>query len=119
MRTKRINGSTAYEHIYNGGQLSQMTVGNDTLYFAYDANGIPASVTHNGTTYYYVTNMQGDVAAILDSSGTAVATYTYDAWGKPLSEEPVSGIGHLNPLRYCGYVFAPKTDTTIPRWADL
>ena len=107
MRTARTNGTTTYNYVYNGGQLSQMTVGGNTLNFTYDASGTPLSVVYNGTYYYYVTNLQGDVVAILNTSGTAVVTYTYDAWGKLLttSGTMASTLGAHNPLRYRGYVY--------------
>ena len=113
LRTKRTNGSTTYNYIYNGSSLSQMTVGSNTLYFAYDASGTPMSVTYNGTNYYYATNIQGDVTAILNSSGTAVVQYTYDAWGKILTTtgSMASTLGVHNPLRYRGYVY--DTETTL------
>ena len=111
MRTSRTNGSTTYGYIYNGGSLSQMTVDGNTLYFAYDASGAPMAVTYNGTTYYYATNLQGDVTAILNTSGSAVVTYTYDAWGNILSTggDLASTLGAHNPLRYRGYVYDPET----------
>ena len=101
MRTSRSNGTTTYKYVYNGGSLVQMTVGSNTLYFTSD------TVTLNGITYYYVKNLQGDIVAILNSSGTAVVQYTYDAWGKPLSitGSMASTLGTLNPLLYRGYVF--------------
>ena len=113
LRTKRTNGSTTYNYIYNGSSLSQMTVGSNTLYFAYDASGTPMSVTYNGTNYYYATNVQGDVTAILNTSGTAVVQYTYDAWGKILTTtgSMASTLGTHNPLRYRGYVY--DTETTL------
>ena len=43
------------------------------------------AVVYNGSTYYYLLNQQGDVVGILNSSGTRVVTYTYDAWGRLLS----------------------------------
>ena len=111
MRTQRTNGSTTYSYIYNGSSLSQMTVGNNTLYFAYDAVGMPMAVTYNGTTYYYVTNLQGDVIAILNSSGTPVVNYSYDAWGNPISTTGTMAttLGTLNPLRYRSYVYDQET----------
>jgi RHS repeat-associated protein len=111
LRTKRTNGTTTYSYVYNGSQLVQMTKGADTLYFTYDVNGTPLTVTYNGTTYYYVTNLQGDVVAILDSAGTAVATYSYEAWGGLLfiGGTMEGTLGELNPLRYRGYVFDNET----------
>ena len=111
MRTQRSNGTTAYSYVYNGSQLSQMTVGSNTLNFAYDASGMPMMVTYNGTNYYYITNLQGDVMGIVDSTGTIVVNYTYDAWGKPLSitGSLASTLGALNPLRYRGYVYDTET----------
>ena len=111
MRTKRTNGTTAYTYVYNGSQLAQMTVGNDTLSFTYDAAGIPLTVTHNGTVCYYSTNVQGDIVAILNSSGEAVVTYSYDAWGNPgtIGGSLADTLGFLNPLRYRGYVYDQET----------
>ena len=49
--------------------------------FTYDASGRPASVTYDGTVYFYTTNLQGDIVAILDSNGNTAVSYTYNAWG--------------------------------------
>jgi len=80
----------------------------NTLTFTYDASGAPLTVTWNGTKYYYTTNIQGDVVAILNADGTTAASYTYDAWGKCLNSY-TSGIGFLNPLRYRSYVYDEET----------
>ena len=101
-----------YSYTYdNGGTLSQMNVGSDTLTLTYDASGRPLALDYNGTTYYYVMNLQGDVTAILSSSGTAVVQYTYDAWGNPLAVTGTHAttLGTLNPLRYRGYVYDTET----------
>ncbi|MBE6948175.1 MAG: RHS repeat-associated core domain-containing protein [Ruminococcaceae bacterium] len=65
----------------------------------------------NGTNYYYLVNLQGDVMGIVDSTGNIVVSYTYDAWGKPLSTTGMmaSTLGSLNPLRYRGYVYDQET----------
>ena len=105
MRTSRTDGTTTYKYVYNGSSLVQMTVGSNTLYFTSD------TVTFNGVTYYYVKNLQGDVTAIVDGSGATVATYVYDAWGNLISDEPAENtIGHLNPIRYRGYVYDSESD---------
>ncbi len=98
-----------YQYVYNGSQLTQMIVDGNTLDFTYDASGTPLCVKYNGTTYYYVTNLQGDVVAILDGTGAAVVRYSYDAWGSNTSNRSGTGtlastLGRHNPLRYRGYV---------------
>ena len=100
-----------YSYVYNGSQLSQLTVDGTVMNFAYDASGTPLAVDYNGTTYYYATNLQGDVVAILNSSGVAVVEYTYNAWGNILSTSGTmaSTLGVHNPLRYRGYVYDPET----------
>ena len=111
LRTRRSCSTKTYTYVYNGSSLSQMTVAGFTLYFTYDASGTPMSVKYNDVTYYYATNLQGDVTAILDASGNAVVQYTYDAWGNILSTtgSKASNLGVHNPLRYRGYVYDVET----------
>ena len=111
MRTKRANGVATYAYTYNGSQLTHMTYGSTALHFYYDASGKPLSVVYNGTTYYYILSLQGDVVAILDSTGAAVVQYTYDAWGRLLSTSGsmATTLGAHNPLRYRGYVYDQET----------
>ena len=118
MRTKRESNSTTYEYVYSGSLLSSMKSHNSStgdrswFYFIYDAGGLPMAVEYKGTLYYYVTNLQGNVIAIINSSGNQVVGYRYDAWGNVLT---VSGsmsttLGKENPLRYRGYVFDRETN---------
>lgn len=66
-------------------------------------------MNYDGTEYYYVLNLQGDVVAILDSGGNTVVEYVYDAWGNFMT--PTGSLkdtlGFYNPLLYRGYVFDP------------
>ena len=111
MRTGRSNTGIVYTYTYNGSQLSRMTYGSSDMHFTYGADGSPLSVTYNGATYYYVVNLQGDVVAILNSSGVMVVEYTYDAWGRLLSTtgSMANTLGLHNPLRYRGYVYDRET----------
>ena len=103
--------SVTYVYTYNGGSLTQMTGDDQTLSFAYDGSGSPMAVTWNGTTYLYLTNIQGDVIAILDTDGNVVVQYTYDAWGNILTTTGTlaESLGVINPLTYREYVFDQET----------
>jgi len=69
------------------------------------------SVTYDGAEYFYLKNAQGDVTGLVNSSGTQVVAYTYDAWGNPLTTTGTMAdtLGKLNPLRYRGYVYDTET----------
>ena len=109
MRKSRNHSSGyGYEYIYDGSQLVQMNTGSGALCFTYDANGIPLTISQDGTVYYYVTNLQGDVTAIIDSQGTEVASYAYDAWGNCTVLDGMQ-ISMYNPLLYRGYVYDWET----------
>ena len=90
--------------------LITLVKGNDTLLFYYDSDGSATSFSFNGTMYFYVKNLQGDVIRFIDLAGTEVASYVYDAWGiiKDTKGDPT--VRELNPIRYRGYVYDTETD---------
>ena len=92
-----------------------MTGGSNTLHFFYDAQNKPAVVLFNGTAYAYLYNQQDDVIGLVDSNGTQMVSYSYDAWGKPISKTGTlaTTLGKLNPFRYRGYIFDEKLACTI------
>ena len=115
---------TQYEYVYTGGKLMQMVINSttttaegdisttsDILNFTYDATSLPLTLTYDNATYYYVTNVQGDVVAILDSNGQSMVTYSYSAWGActSISGDMSGDLGSINPLRYRGYVYDSET----------
>lgn len=58
-----------------------------------------------------MTNLQGDVTAILSQNGYVMVEYTYDAWGNLLTTTGslANSLGRYNPLRYRGYVYDYET----------
>ena len=72
--------------------------------FIYDNNGKPYAFYYDGTLYYYITNLQGDVIRIIDTAGATICTYTYDAWGRLLNSS-TNQIFKANPIRYRGYYY--------------
>ena len=140
LRTGKTSSSksTAY-YALNGKYVGEKTVINGTSYYIsyyYDENGAPMGVNVNGSAYFFVKNLQGDITAIMSYTGTVVAKYTYDAWGKLLSvrdgnNATVSNAAHianLNPFRYRGYIYDTETglyyvssryyDSEIGRWIN-
>ena len=98
---------------YNGDNQSTLF----TIEYLYGVNGITGFRIHQGNTttdYFYVKNIMGDVLGIVDSSGTLVAEYRYDAYGNPVMILDGNGndvsnnyahIANINPIRYRGYYY--------------
>ena len=88
------------------------------MHFFYEAQSRPAMVDFNGALYSYVHNLQGDIVGILDSAGSLVVEYKYDAWGKPTLVRTLTtayeALAELNPFRYRGYVFDEETGLYYP-----
>ena len=109
-KTATSTGVTKYT--LHGKNIVHMTQGSNELHFFYDAQNKPAVVVYNGTPYSYAKNLQGDIVAILDSNGTAVVQYKYDAWGKQIGKtgSMASTLGTVQPFRYRGYVYDEETE---------
>ncbi len=107
LRTSKTVNGTTYRYYYTGGKLMRMSWGANIVDFFYDASGLPYAMKYNGTAYYYITNLQGDVMRIVDASGTVMASYDYDPYGKVISA--TGTLAGVNPLRYRGYVYDQET----------
>ena len=119
--SKTVNGVTHY-YTYDGLKLIREEWGNNVLVFLYDAYGSPIGMQYRTTsyaedvwdTYYYEKNLQGDVIAIYNASGTKLVNYAYDPFGRIVSMTDGNGndvrnnashLGNINPLRYRGYYY--------------
>lgn len=111
MRTqKSVDGVKTNYYYDSSNNLFALTQGSDTLFFYYDNSGKVMSVSCNGTMYYYIKDLQGDITEIVDKDGKAVAEYAYDAWGNMLTENNGTlTVEKLNPFRYRGYVYDEET----------
>ena len=117
--SKTVNGTT-YNYTTLSGKVMRQQWDGKTLEFVYDDSSQPFAMIykHGSETelYYYLVNTQGDVSAILDSSGKLAASYDYDAWGNctvydssaKVLTDPTS-IANLNPLRYRSYYYDAET----------
>ena len=110
-----VDGSRILSEVRTDDQLYTVV---RTLYYIYDASGSVIGMEYNGAKYWYDKNLQGDIVGIRNSTGTLVAQYVYDAWGKILQVtdkdgNDVSGnsdhIANINPFRYRGYYYDVET----------
>ena len=111
LRVQKMVNGVVTKYTLHGKDIKHMSRGSDELHFFYDAQNKPAVVVYNGTPYSYVKNLQGDIVAILNSAGTAVVNYVYDAWGRPISKtgSMADTLGSVQPFRYRGYVYDEET----------
>lgn len=109
LRTSKTIRNVKFNYYWNDGKLAAQTNGDNNIwYFRYDGD-TPISFEFNGKEYYYVTNLMGDIIALLDTSGNCVAEYSYDAWGNCTIVSDTNGIAGVNPLRYKGYYYDSDT----------
>ena len=126
--SKTVNG---VEHLYylNGSQITAETWTSGgveyMLMYVYDETGSPIAIKYRTSSYaqntfdvfFFEKNLQGDIVAIYNSSGTKIGSYTYDAWGNftvtinsSVSLERLV-VSTYNPFRYRGYYY--DTDTSL------
>jgi RHS repeat-associated protein len=114
--SKTVNGVTTTYYV-NGGQIVAESNNSRTIVYIYNASGAPIGMMYRTPSYaantwdtfWYEKNLQGDIIAIYNASGTKVATYTYtDAWGNftvSYSNGGASTGAQYNPFRYRGYYY--------------
>lgn len=120
LRVEKKIGDVAHHYYYHGSQLIADEWNKNILLFLYDENGSPIGMRlHKAadgedvwSEYWYETNLQGDIIAVYNSSGTVLVTYTYDAWGRSTMTYRNGGRSTgvvYNPLRYRGYYYDSDT----------
>lgn len=102
-----IMGSTdTVAYIYDGSQIVGEIV-NGTVSATY-LRGIGLIASKSGGTFtYYLLDGYNDVIQLVNSAGTVIKNYSYDAWGNEVN--PSSS--DTNPFRYKSYYFEEATGT--------
>lgn len=111
IRTEKTFNGVTTKYTLEGDKVIYETNGIDKIHYTYSRNGSLISMNFNGTEYYYIKNVQGDIIGLYDGNGSEVVTYSYDTWGKLVS---VTGtlkdtLGAKNPYRYKGYRYDTET----------
>lgn len=100
--SKTVNGITTTYHL-DGTKIVAETTQNNTIWYIYDENDTIIGFEHEGQSYYFEKNAQGDVVKIYDENGNVVSEYIYDAWGNIVVVHGDESIAKINPFRYRGY----------------
>ena len=93
----------SYKYIYDGFKLIAIYNNNDlVMTFTWQPESlgmdVPVSMTYGGATYYYVTDGNKNVTALLDASGNRVAEYVYGPFGQTVSA--TGSMAQINPFRF-------------------
>ncbi len=113
LRTKKTANGNVTSYTLNGSRIIWEQTKNSTgsvtrtINYYYDASGA-IGFNLNGTDYYYVKNIFGDVVDLYNGN-TRVAAYYYSSFGECTVINDTDGIGAINPIRYRGYYFDGET----------
>ena len=111
------------EHVYHlsGKQIETEEWDIYLLVYLYDAEGSPIGMQYRTSamtegsffTFWFEKNLQGDIVAVYNASGTKCLTYTYDAWGNvtatSVNTSGTNNFATYNPFRYRGYYYDTET----------
>jgi YD repeat-containing protein len=121
IRTEKTVNGIATKYYLEGNNVIYEKTGTDTTYYNYDDSGNIIGLNRNGTQYYYIKNLQGDIIGILDDNLQQIVYYTYDSWGSIISIKDNQGneitdptnIGLINSYRYRSYRYDQETRTIL------
>ncbi len=111
IRTSKTVNGVKHAYTLDGAKILREVWGGNVLMPLYDNEDSVCGIAYNGTPYYFIKNLQGDIIAITDSTGAVKARYSYDAWGVCKVKSDASGcdIAKINPFRYRGYYYDVDT----------
>ena len=100
----------------NSGLVYAEKTDNRTIVYIYDYYGLPIGMLYRTTSYaegvwdvfWFERNLQGDIVAVYNASGTKLVSYRYNAWGvcsTTYHNEGSSTGAAYNPFRYRGYYY--------------
>jgi RHS repeat-associated protein len=108
------------------GRRVQVTTGGQTTTYAYDGANVhleyagtsqvasytdpfatdhPLEMRRGGQSYYYLSDVAGNITGLSDATGSTAATYSYDAFGVPTNSTGTV----TNPFTYAGREFDSKS----------
>ena len=122
IRTSKTVNGVVHNYTVSGSLILTEEWGNNLVVYLYDANGAPIGMQYRTSsmaegefyTFWFDKNLQGDVVAVYNETGTKVLSYTYDAWGNKTttvhSSSGTNSYAQYNAITYRGYYFDSETN---------
>lgn len=112
---KTVNGVST-EYYQDGAKiLGESRSDGKKLRYFYDHDGL-IGFKYNGDYYGYVKDGQDNIVAIVDNTGSLMAQYEYDSFGKTTVKDlsgnvntNVGFIGNINPFRWKSFYYDVET----------
>ena len=98
-----LAGSAVLRETFEHKVGNTVTSTSETFYLR-DADGTLTGYVRDGTPYYYLKDLQGNIIAVIDEDGTELIEYEYDPYGNILSLTSWDDFPE-NPYTYRGYRF--------------
>jgi len=98
---KRQAGNEIKQYQYDGDKITLEADGNGNVLtkYIYDTEGALLYIEQSGIKYYPVYDGLGSIISLRDSSGTELASYQYDEWGRLTNKT-----GNIDqPLKFASY----------------
>lgn len=122
IRTSKTVNGVVHNYTLSGSQILSEEWNNNLVVYLYDHSDSPIGMRYRTSsmgkdvfyTFWFEKNIQGDIVAVYNETGTKVLSYTYDAWGSKTTTWHNS-IGtnlyaQYNSLTYRGYYFDSETN---------
>ena len=140
IRTSKTVNGIVHNYTVSGSLILTEEWGTNFVVYLYDANGAPIGMRYRTSsmaegvfyTFWFDKNLQGDVVAVYNETGTKVLSYTYDAWGNKTTtvhnSSGANSYAQYNAITYRGYYYDTETglyyvssryyDPEIGRWIN-
>ena len=122
IRTSKTVNGVVHNYTVSGSLILTEEWGTNLVVYLYDANGAPIGMRYRTNsmaegvfyTFWFDKNLQGDVVAVYNETGTKVLSYTYDAWGNKTTtvhnSSGTNSYAQYNAITYRGYYFDSETN---------
>lgn len=121
IRTSKTVNGVVHNYTVSGSLILTEEWGTNLVVYLYDANGAPIGMRYRTSsmaegvfyTFWFDKNLQGDVVAVYNETGTKVLSYTYDAWGNKTTtvhnSSGTNSYAQYNAITYRGYYYDAET----------